>query len=309
MKRLLVLCTVAAGLVAVSYLGSFGYAPKTAAANLLAGICTPGCDPVVAHTATTDPEKTAVTFMSQGLPTIGNCTARSGRVIRHTIRLDGMDESYHVRVYQPPCYDMDAAAPGYPVLLLLHGQSFNEDQWERLGVAKMADQLILNGEAPPFLIVMPREISYLADPKESAYGDELVSVVLPWVDENYNTCTMRECRAIGGISRGAAWAMREGLKEWQTFGAIGAHSLPPFRGDVYSLPYWLAAFPAAERPRLFLDIGIEDRYYEAAGVFEAALTEKRVPHEWHLNHGGHDEAYWGAHVEEYLRWYTAGWLE
>ena len=97
--------------------------------------------------------------------------------------------------------------------------------------------------------------------------------------------------------------------EWESFGAIGAHSLPPFRGDIYSLPYWLAAFPSAERPRLYIDIGIEDRYFEAAVLFEAALTHYRVPHEWHLNRGGHNETYWGVHMEDYLRWYSGGWSE
>mgnify|MGYP003971450769 CR=1 FL=1 len=259
---------------------------------------------VVGNLEQTDPTPTALV-----LPAAGGCEAKSGRVIRHTLKLADRDDPVFVRVYQPPCYDKNAVDPGYPVLLLLHGQGFNEDQWERLGVVEMANQLILNGEVPPFMMVMPRESNYLADPKEAVYGDDLVDVILPWMDENYNTCTLRMCRAIGGISRGASWAMREGLKEWQSFGAIGAHSLPPFRGDIYSLPYWLAAFPSMERPRLYLDIGIEDRYFDAAVAFEAALTETRVPHEWHLNRGGHDETYWGAHVEDYLRWYTAGWLD
>ena len=45
--------------------------------------------------------------------------------------------------------------------------------------------------------------------------------LVPYVDTHYNTCAERDCRAIGGLSRGAQWALRIGLAEWQTFGAIG----------------------------------------------------------------------------------------
>ena len=33
------------------------------------------------------------------------------------------------------------------------------------------------------------------------------------------------------------------------------------------------------------------------------------PHEWYLFNGTHDEAYWSAHVEDYLEWYTRPWLD
>ena len=305
MKRLLVL-----GIVAVVVLsGCYAYAPIAVAAIPVASVCTPEPEPNVPLNPSGELDDPDSTLPQPAPPAEGDCSAKSGMVIRHTVKLEGLDDPLYVRVYQPPCYDKDAADPGYPVLILLHGQSFNEDQWERLGVVEMADRMILGGYAPPFMIVMPRESRDLVDPKEAVYGEELVDVILPWVDEHYATCTQRECRAIGGISRGAAWAVREGLMEWESFGAIGAHSLPPFRGDIYSLPYWLAAFPSTERPRLYLDIGIEDRYFEAGVLFEAALTDYRVPHEWHLNRGGHNEAYWGAHAEDYLRWYAAGWSE
>jgi hypothetical protein len=37
------------------------------------------------------------------------------------------------------------------------------------------------------------------------------------------------------------------------------------------------------------------------------FTDFGLSHEWHLYNGAHTEDYWGAHVDEYLKWYTEGW--
>jgi hypothetical protein len=46
---------------------------------------------------------------------------------------------------------------------------------------------------------------------------------------------------------------------------------------------------------------------EALAEYREAMTENGVAFEWHPDAGTHDEAYWGSHVEEYLRWYASGW--
>ncbi len=210
-----------------------------------------------------------------------------------------------VRVYTPPCYD-PAADPGYPVLYLLHGQSFNDDQWQRLGVPETADRLIAAGEVKPFLVVMPQEYYYLQDMSQSAYGSALIDEVLPWVEENFAVCRDTACRAIGGLSRGASWASWLGFESWPLFGSIGLHSLPTTANGQFRYE-WLPKIPEGQRPRLYLDIGAKDPYYQYALAYEQFLNESHLPHEWHLNSGGHNEEYWSAHVEEYLRWYAAGW--
>ena len=42
-------------------------------------------------------------------------------------------------------------------------------------------------------------------------------------------------------------------------------------------------------------------------LFEAALTSNGIAHEFVISPGVHDGKYWQAHVEEYMRWYMAGW--
>lgn len=283
---------------------------------LLAG-CVPGqqaapsTPAVTAQTPTPAAVQPEVTFTPTETvqptltPAPAGCQESSGRVERFVLDSAAVGRPLGVRVYTPPCYDADRS-PGYPVLFLLHGQSFTDDQWERLGVPVAADRLIAAGEAPPFLVVMPQEYYYLKNLNESTYGKALIEEVLPWVEANFAACRERDCRAIGGLSRGASWAAWLGFESWTLFGAIGLHSLPSAASG--SLRYvWLPQIPADERPRLYLDIGAKDVYYPYALEFEKFLNEVRLPHQWHLNAGGHDEDYWSAHVEEYLRWYAQGW--
>jgi enterochelin esterase-like enzyme len=260
----------------------------------------PSLTPLIPATATPAP-----TIEATLTPAPAGCTETNGQVQVFELASNEIGRPLAVRVYTPPCYD-PAADRRYPVLYLLHGQSFNDDQWERLGVPETADRLIAAGEVAPFMVVMPQEYYYLQDMTASAFPSALVNEVLPWVEENFAACNESACRAIGGLSRGATWAAWIGYQSWPLFGAIGLHSLPT--ASIGNLRYtWLPAIPEDQRPRLYLDIGIKDPYYPYASEFESYLDESRVTHQWHLNSGGHDEEYWSAHVEEYLRWYAAGW--
>jgi|YNPBryunderm2012_1023409.scaffolds.fasta_scaffold00158_18 enterochelin esterase-like enzyme len=213
------------------------------------------------------------------------------------------------RVYLPPCY-AEHPDQRYPVLVLIHGQSYTDDQWDRLGADDTAEQLILSGEIAPFLIVMPRDRLW-EQPKDDPFGEVLVNELIPLIDRSYRTIPHRSQRAIGGLSRGAGWAVHLGLLHWQLFGAIGAHSLAVFESDAPKIEQWLEQIPPEAYPRIFLDIGDRDRppILQSAIWFEQLLTRKQIPHEWYLYSGYHQESYWQAHVEQYIRWYAAPWSE
>ena len=213
------------------------------------------------------------------------------------------------RIWLPPCYD-DQPERRFPLLLMLHGQNFNEDQWDRLGIDEAAENLVQAGEVPPFIIAMPRDRNW-QQPSQDLFGEVVVDEFLPWLDETYRTQLGREFRAVGGLSRGAGWAVHLGLSRWDLFGAIGGHSLPVFWEDTSKIRRWLDSIPPEQMPRMYLDIGDHDRpeISESAVWFEQLLTDLGIPHEWHLYVGFHDEAYWERHVKEYVRWYTLPWLE
>lgn len=255
--------------------------------------------------ASITPSATMETFPTS-TPTAEICLEQKGRVELRQFETNILSSPFGLRVYVPPCYDFNTAER-YPILYLLHGQSFNDDQWDRLEVDETADDLILTGQAPPFIIVMPRENNYLEDDKVAKYGEAIVDALVPWIDQEYRTLTGRQCRSIGGISRGSAWAMRVGMTNWQLFGAIGLHSFAPFPGDFYTFPYWYQAIAEQDLPRIYMDFGSADGLLPVANLFEQRLTKYNVPHEWVINLGNHNEEYWSSHVEDYLRWYTFPW--
>jgi enterochelin esterase-like enzyme len=211
-----------------------------------------------------------------------------------------------IDVYFPPCY-ASGVQDSYPVLYLLHGQTYDQTQWQKLGIQKVADTLIQSGRTIPFLIVMPYEQFYYRSPESNGFPQAIVNELIPWVETNLHGRTQKMWRAVGGISRGASWAMRLGLQNVNLFGAVGGHSLPTFNSDLKQLPDWLEKIPRGQSPRIYLDIGSSDPEVESAIQFEQILNKHGTPNEWHLNEGRHNEDYWGQHVKEYLDWYSLNW--
>ncbi|MDR3574255.1 MAG: alpha/beta hydrolase-fold protein [Anaerolineaceae bacterium] len=264
--------------------------------------------PTIIHTATLpEPSLTPTPLPSATLsPTPVGCQEAHGSVTRQSIDSKLLAKPLFYELYLPPCYD--AKKPnGYPLLILMHGQTFNDDQWVHLGVPDTADGLILSGGVPPFIVAMPYEEDWLKNPYISKFGQSVVEELIPSLDASYDTCAKKECRAIGGLSRGAAWAMHLGLIYWNTFGAIGGHSMPPFTGDPSYLPLWLRNIPAGQIPSIYMDIGDKDVYFPYASNWDKLLTYYKVPHEFHINSGKHEEVYWSAHVQDYLMWYASHW--
>ncbi|NPV55375.1 MAG: hypothetical protein HPY76_01700 [Anaerolineae bacterium] len=260
-------------------------------------------DPTATATATVEVviEPSPMASMTP-MPTLSACES-SGVVVQGRSPAARGIASLDYRMYLPPCYD-EARPGGYPLLVLLHGALYQDDQWDRLGVDETADRLILSGQAPPFLILMPTEPLSGARLLESDFDTWLVGGLLPYIDSTYAVCSYCACRAIGGLSRGAVWALRIGFVEWRSFGAVGGHSL---LGDYPALPQWSHDFNGQGPLRLYLDSGSADPGIGDVRRVMNTLDILDIPYEWHLNPGNHDEAYWSAHVEEYLRWYSGGW--
>jgi enterochelin esterase-like enzyme len=219
--------------------------------------------------------------------------------------LDSTKPAQEFRIYLPPCYD-EKTEQHYPVLYLLHGQTYTDDQWIRLGAVDVVDRLILSGESLPFIIVFPDD-RYWNLPPGPGFGQRLAEKLIPYIDATYRTLPNRNQRAIGGMSRGAGWALRLGLMHWKLFGTIGLHSLAASRKDVSEIRDWLVDIPLSSRPRVYMDIGDNDQELEMAQRVETQFNDFGLSHEWHLYSGAHTEDYWSAHVEEYIRWYAEGW--
>jgi len=275
---------------------------------LLAGLwaCTPSIEPTPTVTAIPPtPTKTATPLPPTVTPTVTplGCLTEPGRVEEGVVQETVPPQAY--LIYLPPCYD-ELSDQRYPVLYMLHGQTYTDDQWVRLGAVEVMNRLLLQDEIAPFIIVFPDD-RYWNVQAGPGFGGRLVDHLVPYIDQNYRTLADREHRAIGGLSRGAGWTLRLGLQRWDLFGTMGLHSLAAFADDRPSLTYWLKDIPPESWPNIFIDTGESDSELGFNATFEDTLTQLGIPHEWHLYPGAHDEAYWSAHVEEYLRWYADVW--
>jgi enterochelin esterase-like enzyme len=259
---------------------------------------TPGTTPTITPTQPPSPSPT---------PTSLACWREGGHFESGALETVLLRNPLEFRVYLPPCY-AEFPEQAYPTLYLIHGQSSTDDQWQRLGAGDIAGALVASGELPPFIMVMPRDRVW-SEPTEDKFGQAVVEVLLPYVEANYRTLPERQYRAVGGLSRGGAWALHLGITYTESFAAVGMHSGFAFHTDAPLLRSWLKETPSEQMPRFYLDVADHDRpdIYASAVWFEAMLTEYNIPHEWHVFIGYHEEAYWQAHVEQYLRWYAQGW--
>jgi enterochelin esterase-like enzyme len=250
-------------------------------------------------------ETHGLTSMPVTATALATCTEKTGSLETGVIDTSLLAKPMSYTVYLPPCYTFEPNKR-YPVLYLLHGQGSTEDQWIRIGAAATADQLITSGDIPPFIIVFPFDYSY-KQPPEYSFEDVFVQMLIPKIDSNYRTLNMALYRAIGGLSRGGAWALHIGIRHPGLFGAIGGHSPAIFYSDDKSLPGSLLSIPVGLLPRIWLDAGDKDSEYGVIAPFEEFLSKNNIPHEWHVYIGWHNEEYWSAHVNQYLRWYAQNW--
>jgi enterochelin esterase-like enzyme len=210
-------------------------------------------------------------------------------------------------IYLPPCYENDVNAR-FSVLYLLNGQTYNQDQWVRLGAPVIADQLIHSNQALPFIMVFPDD-RYWNSAAGPGFGNRFINDLIPYVDKNYRTLADRKYRFLGGLSRGGGWTAQLGFEHPELFGALGLHSPAIFKDDAPYVERFVQAIPLEARPKLWLDIGDSDMELARALLLEDILTRNDYFHEFHRFAGDHTEVYWNAHVEKYLRWYTKIWQE
>jgi len=281
---------------------------------LLLHACTPSTAWLQRTSASPTPVKTATQVSVLPTPSktseptqkpTPDCLLNGGELRNGYFYSETLETDFHFYIYLPPCYQT-LTDQHYPVIILLHGLLQTHKQWLRLGLVERMDARIAEETIPPFIIILPHEASF-DPPQTSLYPEAIINELIPWVDEQYRTIPQKEYRAIGGVSRGAAWAVRMGFVYHNTFAKVGAHSLPLFEADGAHLLTWVTQISAEDLPVFFIDIGWDDQEWKTAQDFANLLDEYNIPHEWYLFTGGHTEAYWHSHLDQYLRWYANDW--
>lgn len=235
--------------------------------------------------------------------------AEAGRIESGQLESAVAGEPMRYRVYLPPCYGQDGFV--YPVLYMFGGNIHNDAIWDTLGLDESAESLIINGGIPPLLIVMP-DNGWLANTTTSgptSYEGFVLGELIPHIEGSYCAWPDAAGRAVGGLSRGGYWSLMMAFRRPDLFRSVAAHS--PALIDSHAGPAEDPVVTGATNDlgnlRIWVDIGERDPYLNEARPLHDALVATAVDHEWHINEGTHEEAYWRANLANYLIWFSEGW--
>jgi enterochelin esterase-like enzyme len=124
----------------------------------------------------------------------------------------------------------------------------------------------------------------------SAFENDLLKDVIPYVEKHYAVQAGPAHRALVGLSMGGGQALTIGLKHLDTFAWVGG-----FSSALFGRQADLIGDPATARKKLrllWVSCGDSDRLMNASRSFHTALAEKKVPHVWHVDSGGHTWPVW-----------------
>ncbi len=241
------------------------------------------------------------------LPTPTPCS-EPGRIEFGSVDSAVAGEAMRYRIYLPPCYGQDDRV--YPTLYMFGGNVHDDAIWDTLGLDEAAEAAIARGDIPPLLIVMP-DNGWLANTTTSgpnSYEGFVLNELIPHIEATYLARPDANGRAVGGLSRGGYWSLMMAFRRPDLFRSVGAHS--PALIDSHAGPAEDPVITGVNNPlgdlRIWIDIGERDPYLIEARPLHEALAAAGVAHEWRVNEGTHDEAYWRANLIDYLVWYSDG---
>ncbi len=213
------------------------------------------------------------------------------------------------RIYLPPCYGVDGRF--YPTLYILPGNVYTDATWDDLGLDEAAEAAIVAGEIPSLLIVMA-DGGWIANNTSGGPGSYerlILDDLIPFIELNYCSWPEGNGRAIGGLSRGGYWALEIAFRHPESFRSVGGHSAALL--DIYAGPTLNPQYTGINNElgdlRIYLDIGEDDWVIANPRKLHEDMEANGVEHTWIVNAGVHNTAYWAAHLNEYLIWYTAPW--
>ena len=209
--------------------------------------------------------------------------------------------TFRATLYTPP--DLSASKK-YPVLYLLHGASGDETNWvQAIHADAILDNLYADQKLMPMLVVMPSSLSAAAreqagDSRDAkarasmAFRDVLLRDLIPFVESKYPALTGREHRALAGLSMGAGLAFSTGLMNPDKFAWVGAFSGGSTRRLADSARLNLTS-PGRQLRLLWLSVGDRDSLMgSSVADADAFLTQKKIPHVFRVNAGGHEPRVW-----------------
>lgn len=204
-------------------------------------------------------------------------------------------------VYTPPGYSRKKK---YPVFYLLHGIGGDEKEWLNGGHPEIIlDNLYAENKIEPMIVVMPNGRAMKDDraggnvfdsAKVRAFAtfeQDLLNDLIPYIEKTFPVITDRESRAIAGLSMGGGQSLNFGLGNLDKFAWIGGFSSAPNTKK----PEELVPHPDKAKQKiklLWISCGDADGLIAFSKRTHDYLYQKRVPHVYYIEPGGHDFKVW-----------------
>jgi enterochelin esterase-like enzyme len=217
----------------------------------------------------------------------------------------------HIFVYTPPGYETSTARR-YPVLYLQHGGGEDERVWIEMGRTNVIlDNLIAEGKAKPFIVVMENSAAYKpgevppqmprmtrpagerqAPPDSSArlrfrfsfdtYKEVMLQDMMPFIDSHFRTLTDADDRAMAGLSMGTFVTRVVALANLDKFAYIGIFSggtiAPADISDKSKVKLVFMSFGSRERGSENLERAANE--LRQAGINAVSYVSPLTAHEW-----------------------------
>lgn len=222
-----------------------------------------------------------------------------------------------VSVLLPKGYSEDKE---YPVLYILHGYWDNEDWMTRdvVHISTMLNNLVDDGEAEEMIVVCPyifcsKELPYCTGmdyQNTLAYDNfinDMMTDLMPFIEENFSVAKGRDNTAITGFSMGARESLYIGFSHPDKFGYIGSVCTAPGlvngSGSPYNLEIDEFCFTDNAPHLLLLSAAENDGVVGNNPMnYHNILDDNGTQHLWHtMSSTGHDASSVTPHLYNFMR--------
>jgi enterochelin esterase-like enzyme len=222
------------------------------------------------------------------LPRLSRDCHQNGQSITDSVVFQDSGEDHVLMIYLPPCYQQKSMT-AYPVIYWTNPDTSMFD---------VAERAISQGDIPPFIIV---DIGIDAN-KGFGADQQIVEVVIPYIDAHYHTLADRRYRSITGVSNGGAIAIRAAFRAPKIFGRVAVLSGGIADGEQEKFTDWIAAMPSDQRPEVLIDVGEQDGIMLLSQHLMDMLDKNNYPYTFTHAPGDHDWKYFSSTLEKNLKW-------
>lgn len=235
----------------------------------------------------------------------------------HTYYSQTAERDTPVNVLLPLDYSEDKE---YPVLYILHGYWDNETWMARdvVHLSTMLTNLIADGEAQEMIVVCPyiycsKDMPYCTGMDEENtlnydnFINDMMTDLMPFIEENFSVATGRENTAITGFSMGGRESLFIGVTEADKFGYVGAVCAAPGLTEGTGYPWMLTedqlTFGENKPELLLLSASEQDGVVGAnPSTYKRIFTENGEELIWHsMSSTGHDASSVTPHLYNLFR--------